>query len=151
MLSFAVLLFPLSPSAVILECRCLSCAISPCALIKKGPPNTAASPQFPKTYTSTPYKFLKNIKQKTPHQRGFKSTLQKAGMRPTTIYSLSAELGANTIDPYELNCRVRNGNGCGLVGIIISLIPASCKRTNFKRNLSIATGSFHRWKPSRRD
>ena len=56
-------------------------------------------------------------------------------MRPTTIYSLSAELGANTIDPYELNCRVRNGNGWGLVGIIISLIPASCKRTNFKRNL----------------
>ena len=45
-------------------------------------------------------------------------------MRPTTIYSLSAELGANTIDPYELNCRVRNGNGCCLVGIIISLIQA---------------------------
>ena len=63
-------------------------------------------------------------------------------MRPTTIYSLSAELGANTIDPSELNCRVRNGNGCGLVGIIISLILASCKRTNFKRNLFIATGSF---------
>ena len=55
-------------------------------------------------------------------------------MRPTTIYSLSAELGANTIDPDELNCRVRNGNGCGLVGIIISLIPASYKRTNLKRN-----------------
>ncbi len=44
-------------------------------------------------------------------------------MRPTTIYSLSAELGANTIDPDKLNCRVRNGNGCCLIGIIISLIP----------------------------
>ena len=56
-------------------------------------------------------------------------------MRPTSIYSLSAELGANTIDPYELNCRVRNGNGCDLVGINISLIKASCyKRTNRKRN-----------------
>ena len=52
-------------------------------------------------------------------------------MRATPIYSLSAELGANTIDPYELNCRVRNGNGCDLVGINISLIKASyCKRTN---------------------
>ena len=57
----------------------------------------------------------------------------KALMRPTSIYSLSAELGANTIDPYELNCRVRNGNGCDLVGINISLIKASIvKRTNGK-------------------
>lgn len=80
---------------------------------------------------------------KKPRVSGVSNHLkQKARMRPTTIYSLSAELGANTIDPYELNCRVRNGNGCGLVGIIISLILASCKRTNFKRNLSIATGSF---------
>ena len=56
-------------------------------------------------------------------------------MRPTSIYSLSTELGANTIDPYELNCRVRNGNGCDLVGINISLIKASIvKRTNLKRN-----------------
>ncbi len=54
-------------------------------------------------------------------------------MRPTSIYSLSAELGANTIDPYELNCRVRNGNGCDLVGINISLIKASmCKRTKLE-------------------
>ena len=54
-------------------------------------------------------------------------------MRPTSIYSLSTELGANTIDPYELNCRVRNGNGCDLVGINISLIKASIvKRTNRK-------------------
>ena len=54
-------------------------------------------------------------------------------MRPTSISSLSAELGANTIDPYELNCRVRNGNGCDLVGINISLIKASIvKRTNWK-------------------
>ena len=30
-------------------------------------------------------------------------------MRATPIYSLSAELGANTIDPDKLNCRVRNG------------------------------------------
>ena len=63
-------------------------------------------------------------------------------MRPTSIYSLSAELGANTIDPYELNCRVRNGNGCDLVGINISLIKASIvKRTNLKRN-RIATIPF---------
>ena len=54
-------------------------------------------------------------------------------MRPTSIYSLSTELGANTIDPYELNCRVRNGNGCDLVGINISLIKASIvKRTNLE-------------------
>ena len=44
-------------------------------------------------------------------------------MRPTTIYSLSTELGANTIDPDKLNCRVRNGYGCCLIGNIISLIP----------------------------
>ena len=44
-------------------------------------------------------------------------------MRLTSIYSGNAELGVTTIDPYELNCRVRNGNGCGLVGINISLIP----------------------------
>ncbi len=56
-------------------------------------------------------------------------------MRPTTIYSLSAELGANTIDPDELNCRVRNGYGCCLVGIIISLIPTpSRSRTSYKRS-----------------
>ncbi len=64
-------------------------------------------------------------------------------MRPTSIYSLSAELGANTIDPYELNCRVRNGNGCDLVGINISLIKASIvKRTNLKRNRCY-NNSFH--------
>ena len=44
-------------------------------------------------------------------------------MRLTSIYSHSTELGANTIDPCELNCRVRNGNGCCLAGINISLIP----------------------------
>ena len=44
-------------------------------------------------------------------------------MRLTSIYSDNAELGVTTIDPYELNCRVRNGNGCDLVGINISLIP----------------------------
>ena len=69
----------------------------------------------------------KNIKQKTLHFCRVKLKIKKARMRPTTIYSLSAELGANTIDPYELNCRVRNGNGCGLVGIIITLILASLK------------------------
>ena len=64
-------------------------------------------------------------------------------MRPTSIYSLSTELGANTIDPYELNCRVRNGNGCDLVGINISLIKASIvKRTNLKRNRRY-NNSFH--------
>ena len=45
-------------------------------------------------------------------------------MRPTSIYSLSTELGANTIDPDKLNCRVRNGNGCCLIGNNISLIKA---------------------------
>ena len=65
-------------------------------------------------------------------------------MRPTSIYSLSTELGANTIDPYELNCRVRNGNGCDLVGINISLIKASCyKRTNLKGTVK-TTDSLHR-------
>ena len=56
-------------------------------------------------------------------------------MRPTTIYSLSAELGANTIDPGKLNCRVRNGNGCCLTGIIISLIPASWAVLRKRSNL----------------
>ena len=55
-------------------------------------------------------------------------------MRPTSIYSLSTELGANTIDPYELNCRVRNGNGCDLVGINISLIKASMLKEQIGRN-----------------
>ena len=50
-------------------------------------------------------------------------------MRPTSIYSLSTELGANTIDPDKLNCRVRNGNGCGLTGINISLIPTPLFRS----------------------
>ena len=64
-------------------------------------------------------------------------------MRPTPIYSLSAELGANTIDPDKLNCRVRNGNGCDLVGINISLIQASCfKRTNQERTCYISTHPF---------
>ncbi len=55
-------------------------------------------------------------------------------MRPTPIYSLSTELGANTIDPDKLNCRVRNGNGCDLIGINIDLIKASYyKRTNQER------------------
>ena len=67
--------------------------------------------------------FLFTHKKTPPYKRGLQK--EKAGMRPTTIYSLSAELGANTIDPEELNCRVRNGNGCCLFGIIISLIPAS--------------------------
>ena len=49
-------------------------------------------------------------------------------MRPTSIYSLSTELGANTIDPDKLNCRVRNGNGCCLIGNNISLIKAFCKK-----------------------
>ena len=48
---------------------------------------------------------------------------KRVAMRLTSIYSHSAELGANTIDPDKLNCRVRNGNGCCLVGINISLIP----------------------------
>ena len=54
-------------------------------------------------------------------------------MRPTSIYSLSTELGANTIDPDKLNCRVRNGNGCCLIGINISLIKAFyCKKNKFE-------------------
>ena len=44
-------------------------------------------------------------------------------MRQTSIYSDSTELGATTINPGKLNCRVRNGNGCGLTGINICLIP----------------------------
>ena len=48
---------------------------------------------------------------------------KRVAMRLTSIYSDSTELGATTIDPDELNCRVRNGNGCGLIGINISLIP----------------------------
>ena len=52
-------------------------------------------------------------------------------MRATPIYSLSAELCANTIDPDKLKFRVRNGNGCDLVGINITLIKTSYyKRTN---------------------
>ena len=60
--------------------------------------------------------------------------MKEALMRPTPIYSLSTELGANTIDPDKLNCRVRNGNGCDLIGINIDLIKASYyKRTNRER------------------
>ena len=56
-------------------------------------------------------------------------------MRPTSIYSLSTELGANTIDPYELNCRVRNGNGCDLVGINLSIrvFDIAGKKINVKK------------------
>ena len=44
-------------------------------------------------------------------------------MRLTSIYSDNTELGVTTINPGKLNCRVRNGNGCGLTGINICLIP----------------------------
>ena len=47
-------------------------------------------------------------------------------MRLTSIYSDNTELGVTTIDPGELNCRVRNGNGCCLIGNNISLIQAFC-------------------------
>ena len=62
-------------------------------------------------------------KKKTPLGAGSFGHKKRIGMRPTTIYSLSTELGANTIDPDKLNCRVRNGYGCCLIGNIISLIP----------------------------
>ena len=72
-------------------------------------------------------------------------------MRPTSIYSLSTELGANTIDPDKLNCRVRNGNGCDLVGINISLIKASYyKRTNLRKELLHLNTSFQYCNPARR-
>ena len=45
-------------------------------------------------------------------------------MRPAATYSPNAELGVSTMGPGELNCRVRNGNGCFLSGITTSLIPA---------------------------
>ena len=62
---------------------------------------------------------------KSPPKRGFYTKRKEVLMRATPIYSLSAELGANTIDPDKLNCRVRNGNGCDLVGINITLIKTS--------------------------
>jgi len=72
-------------------------------------------------------------------------------MRPTSIYSLSTELGANTIDPYELNCRVRNGNGCDLVGNNISLIKASyCKKNKSGKELLLLNTSFQHCNPARR-
>ena len=68
---------------------------------------------------------------------------KEALMRPTPIYSLSTELGANTIDPDKLNCRVRNGNGCDLIGINIDLIKASYfKRTNRERISYFSTPPF---------
>ena len=70
-------------------------------------------------------------------------------MRPTSIYSLSAELGANTIDPYELNCRVRNGNGCDLVGINISLIKASMLKEQIWKG-TVLQQFLLRWNPARR-
>ena len=78
-----------------------------------GPKNQIGLKNFGFTGRKKIKNLMKNIKRK------------EALMRPTPIYSLSAELGANTIDPDELNCRVRNGNGCDLVGINISLIKAS--------------------------
>ena len=60
-------------------------------------------------------------------------------MRLTSIYSDSTELGATTIDPDELNCRVRNGNGCDLIGINISLIPTPLFRVS-PRTLSAHLG-----------
>lgn len=63
-------------------------------------------------------------------------------MRPTTIYSLSTELGANTIDPGKLNCRVRNGYGCCLTGIIISLIPTPFRgKTSIKDQICLTKES----------
>ena len=47
-------------------------------------------------------------------------------MRPAATYSPNAEIGVSTIGPKELNCRVRNGNGCDLFGITTDLIPVCC-------------------------
>ena len=64
-------------------------------------------------------------------------------MKILNMYSLSTELGANTIDPDKLNCRVRNGNGCDLIGINIDLIKASYfKRTNRERISYFSTPPF---------
>jgi hypothetical protein len=38
-------------------------------------------------------------------------------IKPAATYSPNAGLGVSTIGPKELNCRVRNGNGCFLFGI----------------------------------
>ena len=71
----------------------------------------------------TVHNYYLNIGEKTT--KGFYTKRKEVLMRATPIYSLSAELGANTIDPDKLNCRVRNGNGCDLVGINITLIKTS--------------------------
>ena len=74
-------------------------------------------------------------------------------MRPTSIYSLSTELGANTIDPDKLNCRVRNGNGCCLIGNNISLIKAFLLKDQIWYKEAIYGNNFFvypGWNPSRR-
>ena len=63
-------------------------------------------------------------------------------MRPAATYSPNAELGVSTIGPGELNCRVRNGNGCDLSGDATDLIPVRyCKRTSAKSGFCPATGA----------
>ncbi len=48
-------------------------------------------------------------------------------IRPAATYSGNAELGVTTIGPGDLNCRVRNGNGCCLSGITTGLINSIYK------------------------
>ena len=42
-------------------------------------------------------------------------------VRPAATYSANTGLGVSTIGPGDLNCRVRNGNGCNLSGITTGL------------------------------
>ena len=55
-------------------------------------------------------------------------------IRLTATYSDNAGLGVTTIGPEELNCRVRNGNGCDLFGNTISLIssPLNSEKIGYK-------------------
>ena len=50
--------------------------------------------------------------------------------KPATTYSPSAELGASTIGPGGLNCRVLNGNGCFPAGIVTGLAETPRFRQN---------------------
>ena len=100
------------------------------------------------------HSFIKTHK-KAAHTEAAFYIWKKALMRPTPIYSLSTELGANTIDPDKLNCRVRNGNGCCLIGNNISLIKAFLLKEQIWYKEAIIDGNnnffvYPGWNPSRR-
>src|SRR5690606_28918548 len=65
-------------------------------------------------------------------------------MCPATSYSHRGR-PPTTISAKELNCRVRDGNGCGLFAIITGLFSWSLFAQNWIHDTGTMQGSVHFW------